>query len=480
MKIADLIKKTSLLPINTAIDVNGITADSREVKKGYLFAGLRGVKFDGNQYIPQAIDNGASVVLCEDTTWMEQYPEVLFLISANVHKDFAQIVANFYHSQPEYIAAITGTNGKTSIADFTRQVLTMMGGKAASLGTLGLIKNNEEPQYAMTTPDPITIHQDLKKLVQEGYNYLVMETSSHGLCQYRVGGVKVKVAGFTNLTRDHLDYHKTMEAYFEAKKILFTEILEKGGSAVLNADIDVYPDLKEACEKTGKKIISYGHNGKELKLIKATALAHGQKLDLLYYDQEVTLNIPLAGEFQAMNILCALGILAELTGKPFEVIKYIEKIKGAKGRLELVAETANKAAIYVDYAHTPDAIENVLQAIRPHTEGKLVILFGCGGDRDKGKRPEMGKIANKLADVVYVTDDNPRSEEAEVIRSEIMAACPQGINIGDRREAIKKAINNLQKGDVLIVAGKGHEPGQIIKGITYPFSDHEEVIKAVR
>ncbi len=479
MKLAELIKNTNLICANPALEICGITADSRKVQPGFLFAALKGAASDGNQFIAQALAQGAVAVLTDDAEQKAKFPQAEILISANPRYDFAKFAAGFYGAQPAHIAAVTGTNGKTSIADFVRQVLIMMGEKAASLGTLGLIKNNEEPQYAMTTPDPVTIHQDLKQLHDEGYDYLVMETSSHGLCQYRVGGIKFEVAGFTNLTRDHLDYHKTMEAYFEAKKILFTEFLKPGGAAVLNADIEVYQALKQACEETGKRVVSYGHNGKELKLLKATPLAHGQRLDISLYGKNYTLNIPLAGEFQAMNVLCALGMLAEMTGKPFEAVKYIEKIRGAKGRLELVAETSSGAAVYVDYAHTPDAIENVITAMRPHASGQLKILFGCGGDRDKGKRPQMGKIANDLADAVYVTDDNPRSEEPEVIRSEIISACPKGINIGDRRIAIQTAVKELQKGDVLIVAGKGHEPGQIIKGITHPFSDHEEVLKAV-
>lgn len=477
MKIAELVKNTKLKASADA-DICGITADSRRVETGFLFAALKGMSFDGNLYIPEAIERGAAAILTEDKEAAAHYPGVAVLISENPHYDFAKIAANFYECQPAHIAAITGTNGKTSIADFTRQLLNMMGHKAASLGTLGLIKNDEQPQYAMTTPDPVTIHQDLCNLCKEGFDYLVMEASSHGLCQYRMGGVKVKAAGFTNLTRDHLDYHKTMENYFAAKKILFTDILVPGGSAVLNADIDVFDALKKACEDSGKKVVSYGYRGTDLRLINATPLPHGQKLEINYYGKDMMLNIPLAGEFQAMNVLCALGLTAELSGEPFEAVKHIEKIRGAKGRLELVG-SKNGAAIYVDYAHTPDAIENVLKAMRSHTTGKLKILFGCGGDRDKGKRPQMGKIANDLADVVYITDDNPRSEEPDVIRNEIMVACPKGINIGNRAEAIKNAIQNLEDGDVLIIAGKGHEPGQIIKGVMHPFNDHEEVLKNI-
>ena len=479
MKLSQLLLKTKLVTSLPDMEISGLTSDSRKVQKGFLFAALSGVSFDGRQFIESAIQNGASTILSDDVSLAEKFPDIAFLKSENPHRDFALLAAAFYQKQPSHIAAVTGTNGKTSIADFTRQVLNMMNKKAASLGTLGLIKNNEEPQYAMTTPDPITLHQDLAELKDEGIDYLVMETSSHGLCQYRVGGIEFEVAGFTNLTRDHLDYHKTMENYFNAKKMLFTTFLKKGGSAVLNADCDVFMPLKEACLESGKKVIAYGRKGDVIRLIESQALSHGQKLKLEYYGKKIDLEIPLAGEFQAMNVLCALGMLAELTHEPFEVIKYISKIHGAKGRLELVGQTAKGAAIYIDYAHTPDALENVIKALRPHCENKLCVLFGCGGDRDKGKRPQMGKIANDLADVIYVTDDNPRSEKPEVIRSEIMAACPRGLNIGNRAEAIKTAIHNLEAGDLLIIAGKGHETGQIIKGVTHPFSDHEEVLKNI-
>ena len=326
MQLVDILKNTGAEAPNKNVNIEGISADSRQIKKGFLFAALKGAACDGNAYIPQAVANGAAAVLTDDTSSAAKYPEVVFVKASNPHWALAKAAANFFGKQPENIAAVTGTNGKTSIADFVRQVLNMMGKKAASLGTLGLIKSNEEPQYAMTTPDPVTIHKDLKILADEGYQYLVMEASSHGLCQYRIGGVKVKVAGFTNLTRDHLDYHKTMENYLAAKKILFTDILVEGGSAVLNADIDVFEELKHACQATGKKIITYGKHGKELRLIEAKPLTVGQKLTIEYYGKQMEIEIPLAGEFQAMNVLCALGMLAELTQQPFEVIKYIMPI----------------------------------------------------------------------------------------------------------------------------------------------------------
>ncbi len=455
------------------IEVTGITADSREVKPGYLFGSLNDDKF-----IEDAINKGAIAILVGEDACINAPDNVVVVRSKNPAKDFAKAASCFYGKQPQHIAAITGTNGKTSIADFTRQILTLMGYKAASNGTLGLIKGNNPPiPSPNTTPVSAVLQKELKELSDDGYEWLAIEASSHGLEQYRLGSVNVNVAGFTNLTRDHLDYHKTMDNYLAAKLKLFSENLVENGVAVLNADIPEFEKIKEACDK--RKVVSYGYNGTEIKLVKTTPVTSGQKLDIIYYEQNVSLNIPLAGEFQAMNVLCAIGIVAELTNLPSEVIKHVEKIKGAKGRLELVGKKSNGATIYVDYAHTPDALENVIRSLRPHTKGNLNVLFGCGGNRDVGKRQIMGEIANDLADIVYVTDDNPRFEDPAPIREQIIASCPKGINIADRALAIKKAIDDLKTDDILILAGKGHETGQYVQGKVLPFSDHEEVIKNI-
>lgn len=456
-------------------EICGLTVDSREVKPGYIFGDV-----NNNQYIDSAIVNGASVIITDKNYSGESSEQTIILKVDNPALEYANAVSKFYGGKPQHISAITGTNGKTSIADFIRQILTMMGEKAASMGTLGLIKGNDEPiPSPNTTPNCVTVHKELKELSEEGYNYVIMEASSHGICQYRIGGIPFKVAGFTNLTRDHLDYHKTMENYLAAKTLLFTDMLEEGGYAVLNADIDAFDKLSKACLDSGKNIISYGHKGKDIRLINAEPLVHGQKLEIEYFGKPLTLEIPLAGEFQAMNVLCALGMAAKITDKPDEVLRHVTQIHGAKGRLDLAGRTANGAAVYVDYAHTPDALENVIKAMRPHTHKQLHVLFGCGGDRDAGKRPIMGKIASELADAVYVTDDNPRTENADNIREQIMAACPKGINLPNRAEAIKYAINQLKNGDVLILAGKGHETGQYINGQIIHFSDYEEVLKNI-
>lgn len=477
MKLGLLGANLQLNLVNKDLEIFGLSSDSRKIQPGYLFAATNLGSLNCADFIPNAIANGAVAILTTDTSLVEQYPCVVFLKSDCPNKDLAQMAAKFYPAQPENICAITGTNGKTSIADFIRQIIFAMGENAASLGTLGIIKNNFEPIVgANTTPETVTIHQELSDLAHDGFNYLAMEASSHGICEYRIGGIKIKVAGFTNLTRDHLDYHKTMENYFQAKKMLFTELLEPNGLAVLNADIEVYPALKQACLDSGRRVMSYGHHGDDIKLLSSYPLNNGQNLRIHFKGIEQEIFVPLAGEFQAMNVLCAIGMASELTQRFDEVLKHISSIKGAKGRLELVKETKSGATIYVDYAHTPDALENVIQAMRSHTTGKLHVLFGCGGDRDNGKRPIMGKIAADLADEVYVSDDNPRTENPTEIRRQIMVACPNAHNIGGRKEAIAFAISQLNKGDVLIVAGKGHETGQYIMGKVYPFSDQEVIL----
>ncbi len=458
---------------SAALEISGLTADSREVRPGFLFGSL-----NDDRYIGDALAKGAVAVIANTNCAYEFPPQIEVIRCANPAKEFAAAAARFFGAQPAHMAAVTGTNGKTSIVDFVRQILTMMNLKAASCGTIGIIKGNEPPiPSPNTTLVSVALQRHLKELAEDGYDWLALEASSHGLAQYRLGSVPVQAAGFTNLTRDHLDYHKTMENYLQAKLILFRENLVAGGSAVLNADIAEFDAIAEVCRETGKKIIAYGRHGRELKLLKLTPLAHGQHIELEYYGHQTGFDIPLAGEFQAMNVLCALGLAAELTGRPQEVIKYADKIHGAKGRLELVGKKANGAAVYVDYAHTPDALANVLKALRPHTAGKLRVLFGCGGDRDAGKRPIMGQIANDLADVIYVTDDNPRTESPAPIRAQIMAACPRGIEIADRRQAVAQAIAELENGDVLVLAGKGHETGQYVNGKILPYSDHEEALK---
>lgn len=480
MKLSALIGDMNL-SFDQDTDILGITSDSRDIKPGFLFAAVSNGITSGNVYITQATEKGAAAILCEPAAIPPPNGKTLFIASENPNRDYAKLLSRFYPRQPENICAITGTNGKTSIADFIRQVLTSLGEKAASIGTLGLIKGNASPvPYANTTPGADTLHKDLTALAEDGYKYAAIETSSHGICQYRVGGIKFKAAGFTNLTQDHLDYHKNLRNYFEAKKLLFTDILPVGGTAVLNADIDVFDELKQSCLSGGKKVISYGHKGDDIRLLETIPQSGGQLLKIRYFGESKEIFIPLAGEFQAMNALCALGLLHVIYGHDDLLLKAIEKIHGAKGRLEYIGKSNLGGDVYVDYAHTPDALENVIRSMRPYTKGKLHIVFGCGGDRDKTKRPLMGEIAARLADVVYVTDDNPRTEVPEDIRRQVMIGCPNANNIGDRKEAICQAIRHLQNGDVLIVAGKGHETGQYVNGKIIPFSDQEVCMEALK
>ncbi len=460
--------------------LKGLTQDSRAVKKGYLFAALPGNKYDGRAYIADAVRNGAVAVLApEGTQWPAGIPEAAFITDKNPRRKLALMAAEFYGKQPDYIAAVTGTNGKTSTVHFTKQLWKLNGIKAASIGTLGVRGPGMVRSGSMTTPDPVSLHAELADLAAVGVTHLAMEASSHGLDQHRLDGVKMKAAAFTNLTRDHLDYHPDMDSYYVAKERLFADILQQGGTAVLNADIPEFENLKKIAESRKCKILSFGFKGKDLKVIDAKPTPQGQQLKLEVLGRKHELLLPIVGGFQVMNALCALGLV--IAENPADVVKYmyfLPQLQGPPGRLQLVPGHAS-AAIYVDYAHTPDALETVLKALRPHTEGKLVCLFGCGGDRDRGKRPIMGKIASEFADEMIVTDDNPRSEDASSIRRAILEKAPKAKEIGDRREAIQTAVKNLSKGDVLVIAGKGHEQGQIFANSTEPFDDYTEALNSI-
>ncbi len=459
--------------------LKGLTQDSRKVRPGYLFAALPGTQADGRDYIEDAINSGASVILGPEGV---EVSGATFITDDNPRRRFSLVAAEFYGAQPDYIAAVTGTNGKTSVVHFAQQLWEAIGAKAASLGTLGVHGAGRDHDGSLTTPDPVALHEELAALSKAGVTHVAMEASSHGLDQYRLDGVRVKAAGFTNLSRDHLDYHESMEGYLAAKRRLFADILGKKGVAVLNADIDEYDSLRSALEN--KNILSYGLKGEALKIVALIHHSHGQSVKLEIMGQNYDLNFPLPGDFQLMNALCALGlVVAEESGnkeRTEKLVKALENLKSAPGRLQPVEGHPQGAAIYVDYAHTPDALDHVLKALRPHTEGNLVCLFGCGGDRDKGKRPLMGKAAAESADVVIVTDDNPRSEGPAQIRKDIMEGVSEAKEIDGRREAIHQAVTDLQQGDVLVVAGKGHEQGQIFKDRTDPFDDVEEVTAAIR
>lgn len=454
--------------------LKGLSQDSRSVKDGYLFAAFPGSKTDGRKYIEDAIRNGAHVIITPMGMDFIEGFEGKVIQAENPRAMFARIAAEFYGGQPQNIVAVTGTNGKTSVVHFTKQLWLARSYKATSLGTL---------TGAMTTPDTVTLHAQLADLAAAGITHLAMEASSHGLHQHRLDGAHVQVAGFTNLSRDHLDYHGDMKTYFESKNRLFTEILLQDGTAVLNADSEHFKALKSALEKQRPdvEIWSYGFRGETFKILSLDAHPNGQSIMLDIQDERRKVELPLVGAFQAMNALCALGMVLAQDPKGLETyLDALAKIKGAPGRLQLVDGHKEGAAVYVDYAHTPDALDNVLRALRPHTTGDLVCLFGCGGDRDRGKRPVMGRVASDLADRVIVTDDNPRSENPAEIRAQVMAGAAGAEEIECRRKAIKETIKTLKKGDVLVIAGKGHELGQVFAEHTEPFDDIEESMNAIK
>jgi UDP-N-acetylmuramoyl-L-alanyl-D-glutamate--2,6-diaminopimelate ligase len=451
-----------------SIEIAGLTADSRAVAPGFLFAAIPGTKADGRRFIGPALDAGAAAVLAPEGTALPRETSAALVEARNVRAALARMAAAFYGAQPETMAAVTGTNGKTSVAHFTRQLWTLLGHRAASLGTLGLMLPDGTTRPSLTTPDPVTLHADLAALAADGVDHAVMEASSHGLEQSRLDGVRLRAAGFTNLSRDHLDYHGTEEAYFAAKRRLFSELLPDDGVAVLNADVPQFAALAAA---TKGEVISYGRAGDTLRILKAEPSETGMDLALSVYGEPIDVELALAGAFQSWNALCAAGLVLACGGDADAVMSALPRLEGVPGRLQPAGRAASGAPVYVDYAHTPDGLETVLRALRPHTSARLVAVFGCGGDRDRGKRPMMGAIGARLADVAIVTDDNPRSEDPASIRAEIMAAAPGATEIGDREAAIRHAVGLLAAGDVLVVAGKGHETGQIVGDTVRPFDD---------
>ncbi len=480
MRLSNLIASTEGITLHGKdTEITGITADSRDVKPGFLFVAIPGARFDGRNFIVEAIKRGATAVFAPED--MTALPDASLVTASNLRLAISKIASRFYPQQPEMIAAVTGTSGKTSTTQFIREIWQELGHKTASIGTLGLVTKDEERYGSLTTPDAITLHHMLDEITRNGVTHLAMEASSHGLALNRLDNVHVKVGAFTNLSRDHLDYHGTMEDYFAAKQRLFTTLLPQNtGVAILNADAAEFAELAGPAKRRGLKIISYGKGGKEIKLKKVTPHIQGQVLNLEVFGKSQEILLPVIGEFQAWNSLAALGVVIGSGADEARSIAAVSKLTGVPGRIQLAGQTKTGAAIFVDYAHKPDALENVLKALRPHVaahkDSKLGIIFGCGGNRDAGKRPIMGEIASRLADWVIVTDDNPRHEEPAEIRRAILAGCKTNSNvreIGDRSEAIAAGIAQLGAHDVLIIAGKGHEPGQIVGDITLPFNDAE-------
>ncbi len=462
------------------IQVRGLSADSRKIEAGFVFAALPGSVVDGRDYIAKAIEQGAIGILVPDDFDVSSFP-ISFIKVADPRLALAKMAAAFYPAQPKTIVAVTGTNGKTSIASFVRQIWHKLAINGASLGTVGIDTLKGHIALQHTTPEPVQLHHLIDQITtEEGVTHLAIEASSHGLEQRRQDGLKIQAAGFTNITQDHLDYHGSMEEYFAQKLRLFSDLVQKDGTAVIDMDTQGAQTVYDTAQKAGLKLFTVGSHGKDLKLISSTIEGYAQNLELEADGQSYRVKLPLVGGFQVSNVLISAGLCIAQGADTAKVIAALEDIKGAKGRLELSGISAQNVPVFIDYAHTPDAISTALQALRPYVKNKLVIVFGCGGDRDKAKRPLMGKAAIDNADKVYVTDDNPRSEQPEAIRADIMVATPNAIEVGDRAKAIAQAIAALETGDVLLVAGKGHETGQIIKGEVFPFSDHEEVEKALK
>ena len=462
--------------------VAGLTLDSRRVAPGYLFAALPGTKFDGLQFVPDALERGAKALLVAESAMLPDLPGGVAVVRAqNPARALAHITARFYVHQPVTITAVTGTNGKSSVAEFTRQIWAFMGFRAASMGTLGVAGPGlDDLNVRHTTPDVITLHEMLMHMRLRGISHLAMEASSHGLAQYRMDGVRLTAGAFTNLSRDHLDYHGDMDAYFGAKMRLFEELLHPPAAAVVNMDAAEGDEVARCATRHGLRVFGTGEAGESLRLLSRRLEGLGQHLHLQTARREYRIFLPLVGEFQAENALVAAGLVIASGGPEEEAVLGLERLRGARGRMELVGRTDAGAPVFVDYAHTPDALAQALRALRPHVKGRLIVVFGAGGDRDKGKRPEMGKVAARLADVVIVTDDNPRSEDPAAIRAAILKGAPEAEEIGDRAEAIASAIARLEVGDILLVAGKGHETGQIVGEKVLPFSDHEEILECLK
>jgi UDP-N-acetylmuramoyl-L-alanyl-D-glutamate--2,6-diaminopimelate ligase len=460
------------------VAISGLTADSREVRPGYLFAALPGMSADGSRFIPQAVAAGAIAIIAGEQA--RDPGSTAFMRTVNPRKLFAEMAARFAGAQPDIVVAVTGTHGKSSVASFVRQIWEAMGFRAASIGTVGIVAPAGERYLKHTTPDPVKLHTTLAELAADHVTHLSLEASSHGLAQYRLDGVRITAAGFTNLSRDHLDYHASFEDYFQAKARLFGELLPPGAPAVINADVEHAARLEEIARSRKLELFTVGYKGRQLKLLASRREGFGQQLVVTGPRLTHEFILPLVGEFQASNALVAAGLVIAAGGEEELAMHALESLKGAKGRLDLVARSASLAPIFVDYAHTPDALQNAITALRPYVKSRLAVVFGAGGDRDKGKRPQMGEVASRLADLAYVTDDNPRSEDPAEIRAQVLAGCPRGIDAGERASAIRMAVEALREGDILLVAGKGHELGQTIGETTVPFSDHDAVRAAIR
>jgi len=462
------VRLRDIAEVDSDSEVTGFAIDHRKVARGSVFGAFRGALFNGEDFIGQAVDRGAVAVVARPEAGVDRVPH---LADPEPRRLFAELASRFYGPYPDTVVAVTGTNGKTSTVEMTRQIWRISGHRSASIGTLGVTTSDDQVKTGLTTPDIVTFLHNMAGLERMGTSHVAYEASSHGLDQHRCEGVPLAAAAFTNFSRDHLDYHETMERYFEAKMRLFEELLEPGKPAVIWTDDPKSEEVIERCAIRGHKLLTVGRGGETIRLVDQSATPLGQSLLLEHEDRSLKLSLPLIGAYQAANVLVSAG-LAMATGLGFDrAFSAMQRVAPVRGRLERAVISRDGVPVYVDYAHTPDALEAAISALRPHVDGRLITVFGAGGDRDKGKRPQMGEAAVRLSDVVIVTDDNPRTEDPSSIRSEIMAGAPGATEVPGRREAIAEAIRMARPGDIVLVAGKGHETGQIVGNRVLPFDD---------
>jgi UDP-N-acetylmuramoyl-L-alanyl-D-glutamate--2,6-diaminopimelate ligase len=465
-------------------EVKGLAVDSRQVQPGYLFAALPGTRVHGGEFIQYALRMGASAILTDRAgaalaADVLERSDAALVIADEPRQALAYAAALWFGAQPETMVAVTGTSGKTSVATFTRQIWQALGHAACSLGTMGVQGDYEAP-LAHTTPEPITLHRTLAGMADAHVTHAAMEASSHGLDQHRLDAVRLKAADFTNFSQDHLDYHADFTEYFAAKALLFDRVLPEDGTAVINIDDPRGIEMLDHVRDRGQTLITVGRaEGADLRILGQRYDSTGQELRFAWQGEPHHVRLNLIGGFQAENVLAAAGLCIASGSAPGDVFAVLPRLQTVRGRMELAATRDNGATVFVDYSHKPGALASALQSLRPHVMGRIIVVFGAGGDRDRLKRPLMGQAAAEFADKVYVTDDNPRSEDPATIRAEVMAGCPLATEVGDRAEAILRGVDDLGPGDALLIAGKGHESGQIIAGQVYPFDDAEQASIAV-
>jgi UDP-N-acetylmuramoyl-L-alanyl-D-glutamate--2,6-diaminopimelate ligase len=462
------VKLRDIADVDSDSEVTGFAIDHRKVARGSVFGAFKGAVFNGEDFIGQAVDRGAVAVVARPEADVDRVPH---LSDEQPRRLFAELAAKYYAPYPETVVAVTGTNGKTSTVEMTRQIWRMSGHRSASIGTLGVTTSDDQVKTGLTTPDIVTFLNNMAGLKRMGMTHVAYEASSHGLDQHRAEGVPLAAAAFTNFSRDHLDYHQTMDAYFEAKMRLFEELLPADKPAVIWTDDPKSEEVGERARKRGHQVLTVGRKGETIRLVDQSPSALGQTLMLEHEGKSHRLALPLIGAYQAANVLTAAGLVLATSGEWAATFSAMQRVAPVRGRLERAVISRAGVPVYIDYAHTPDALEAAIAALRPHVEGRLITVFGAGGDRDQGKRPEMGRVATQLSDVVIVTDDNPRSEDPAAIRSAIMAGASGATEVPGRREAIAEAIRIARTGDIVLVAGKGHETGQIIGDRVLPFDD---------